>query len=332
MLHAILEARDVIERYMSPAPLLRSYELEARLGLGRERRVWLKDYGMTPVGAYKLMGALNWMHRNRERIGDRPVVASSSGNFAAGLAFAGARFGKRVILVMPQQAPRIKLSRTRGLGAEIRTYDLTTDHLTNQRDRMTREIAEQEQAIAASPYDDPDVITGNAVGGWEIAQSLLEQRRRLSHFVCPISGGGLMAGHVAALAPASPGARMIAVEPTGADDFHRSLAAGQRVRIERPTSICDDLCSYDVGVHNWAILRDRVHECSLVNDSDTVRAMDWLYTTHGLRTEPSGAISVAALLYGGLDLAGEGDIVAVISGRNCDTSDFEQWRREAAAT
>jgi len=96
-----------------------------------------------------------------ERIGARPVAVHSSGNFASGIAFAGMRFKKRVIVVMPETAPRVKFERTRSFGAEIRTYDIARDHETGERDRLTREIAEGEGAIQASPYDDPHVIAGN---------------------------------------------------------------------------------------------------------------------------------------------------------------------------
>ena len=130
----VRQAETVIREHVSPVPLVRSYALEKELGLEGERRVWLKDYGWTPVGSFKLLGGLNWMANNLDRIGERPVAAHSSGNFAAGIAFAGMRFGKRVIIVMPDSAPRTKFELTRSLGAEIRTYDIATDHLTGQRD------------------------------------------------------------------------------------------------------------------------------------------------------------------------------------------------------
>ncbi|MFT7695381.1 MAG: threonine dehydratase, partial [Candidatus Latescibacterota bacterium] len=247
----VRRAESIIRQHLSPAPLIRSHALEKELGLAEGRRVWLKDYGWTPVGSFKLLGALNWMANHLEHIGDRPVAAHSSGNFASGIAFAGMRYDKRVIIVMPESAPQIKFERTRSFGAEIRTYDIKTDHLTGQRDQLTREIAEEEHAVQASPYDDADVIAGNGVGGLEIVDELKRMDRNLSHFLCQVSGGGLMAGHALAIADGFPQANIVGVEPEGADDFYQSLAAGERVRIERPTSICDGLCSYDVGEHNW---------------------------------------------------------------------------------
>ena len=211
------------------------------------RRVWLKDYGWTPVGSFKLLGALHWMASNLTRIGDRPVVAHSSGNFASGIAFAGMRLGKRVLIVMPDTAARMKVELTRSFGAEIRTYDIARDHETGERDRLTREIADQEGAIQASPYDDADVIAGNGVGGLEIVRELRAQGRAASHLFCQVSGGGLMAGHALAVADGFPQAGIVGVEPEGAADFGDSLDAGRRVRIERPASICDGLLSYDVG-------------------------------------------------------------------------------------
>src|SRR5687768_8023133 len=234
-------AEQVIRPHVSPAPLIRSYALEKELDLPPTRRIWIKDFGWTPSGAYKLLGGLNWMANNLERIGERPVAAHSSGNFASGIAFAGMTFGKRVIVVMPESAPKVKFRLTRSFGAEIRTYDISRDHETGERDRLTREIAEVEGAIQASPYDDSDVIAGNGVGGLEIANELRRDSRGLSHFICPVSGGGLMAGHALAIADGFPQAQIIGVEPEGANDFQQSLAAGERIRIERPKSICDGL-------------------------------------------------------------------------------------------
>jgi threonine dehydratase len=327
----VRRAAEVIHRHVTPLPLVRSYALERELGLPPSRRVWLKDYGWSPVGSFKVLGALNWMAQNLERIGARPVAAHSSGNFASGIAFAGRTFGKRVIIVMPETAPQVKFELTRSFGAEIRTYDIARDHETGERDRLTREIAEVEHAVQASPYDDPHVIAGNGVGGLEIAAALEQQGRGLSHFLCQVSGGGLAAGHVLALADRFPQARLIGVEPAEAADFLQSLAAGKRQRLDRPTSICDGLLSYDVGEHNWPILHKYMAQGVAIPDQATREAMRWLYAHHGLRTEPSGAIGTAALLGGEIDLAGEGDIVVVLSGRNVDEGAFRDWIAPATA-
>ena len=321
----IHSAQQIISGYLSPAPLVRSYALEKELQLPASRRVWLKDYGWTPVGSFKLLGALNWMARNAERIGTRPVAAHSSGNFASGISFAGKTIGKRVIVVMPETAPQVKFELTRSFGAEIRTYDITRDHETGDRDRITREISQGEGAVQASPYDDADVIAGNGVGGLEIAIELQRDGREVSHFLCQVSGGGLMAGHALAIAHRFPNAKIIGVEPSTADDFGQSLAAGRRIRIDRPSGICDGLLSYDVGEHNWPILHQYVSSAVSLTDDETKLGMKWLYEKHGLRTEPSGAITTAALLTGKVKPAGEGDVVIVLSGRNVDESAFRNW-------
>ncbi|MBC8352423.1 MAG: pyridoxal-phosphate dependent enzyme [Planctomycetes bacterium] len=323
----VRSAERIIREHVSPAPLIRSYALEKELGLRTGRRVWLKDYGWTPVGSFKLLGALNWMAQNLERIGERPVAAHSSGNFASGISFAGMRYDKRVIIVMPDTAAQVKFELTRSFGAEIRTYDISRDHETGERDHITREIAELEGAVQASPYDDPHVIAGNGVGGLEIVNELRRQDREVSQFLCQVSGGGLMAGHALSIADGFPQATIIGVEPDGAGDFRQSLEAGERVRLDRPTSICDGLLSYDVGEHNWPILQEHVSQSVLVSDAETRAAMNWLYSRHGLRTEPSGAITLAAALTGKEQLDGEGDIVIVISGRNVDDGQFQEWIR-----
>jgi len=321
----VRDAQRVILQHLSPAPLVRSYALEKELGLPPSRQVWLKDYGWTPVGSFKLLGALNWVANNLERIGEWPVAAHSSGNFASGISFACMRYQKRVIIVMPDKAPQVKFDLTRSFGAEIRTYDISRDYETGERDRMTREIVEQEGGVQASPYDDKHVIAGNGVGGLEIVADLQRCGRGLSQFVCQVSGGGLMAGHALAIADGFPQAAIIGVEPDTADDFRQSLAAAWRVRLDRPSSICDGLLSYDVGEQNWPILKRYVSSAAAVPDVHTRQAMRWLYDKHGLRTEPSGAITTAALLAGHVKLDGEGDIVLVLSGRNVDEGQFREW-------
>lgn len=318
-------AEAVIRQHLSPAPLIRSYALEKQLGLSSDRCVWIKDYGWTPVGSFKLLGALNWMANHLDQIADRPVAAHSSGNFASGLSFAGMKYKKQVIIVMPESAPQVKFERTRSFGAEIRTYDIATDFQTGVRDRLTRQIAEEEHGIQASPYDDNHVIAGNGVGGLEIVEELKRHRRQLSHFLCPVSGGGLMAGHALAIADGFPDAAIVGVEPSTADDFAQSLAANKRVRIEHPTSICDGLLSYDVGAANWPILQQLVAQSVCVSDPQTCQAMKWFQRLHGLRTEPSGAITAAALLAEKVDTEGDGDIVIVLSGRNVDPIQFQEW-------
>ena len=321
----VRNAASIVHQHVSPAPLIRSYRMEKELGLPAIRRVWLKDYGWTPVGSFKLLGALNWMARNVDRIGDRPVAAHSSGNFASGISFAGMRFAKQVIIVMPETAARVKFDLTRSFGATVRTYDITTDHKTGERDRLTREIVDEQGAVQASPYDDVDVIAGNGVGGLEIVDELRRQNRSVSQFVCQVSGGGLMAGHALAIADGFAQAQIIGVEPDGADDFRQSLEADKRVRIERPSSICDGLLSYDVGHHNWPILRQHISQAVAIPDADTQQAMRWLYQEHGIRTEPSGAITTAALLTGKVTPDGEGDVVIILSGRNVDEEPFQKW-------
>lgn len=328
----VFRAREVLAEHMSAAPLIRSYALERQLGLPSDRRVWIKDYGWTPVGSFKLMGALYWMSQHFGELGGRPVAAHSSGNFASGLSYAGHRYGSRVIILMPESAPKIKFENTRRFGAEVRTYDITTDHLTQMRDRLAKEIAEQENALQASPYDDPHVIAGNGVGGLEIVESMQAMGRQISHFVCSVSGGGLMAGHALSIAHRFPEASIVGVEPEDADDFRQSLASGERVRLAKPTSICDGLLSYDVGQHNWPILQRLVRSSVVCSDEQTKEGMRWLYQNHGLRTEPSGAITTAAVLSGKVDIQGEGDIVLVLSGRNIDEPVFRTYTGTGAGS
>ena len=134
-----------------------------------------------------------------------------------------------------------------------------------------------------------------------------------------------MAGHALAIADGFSEAQIIGVEPEGADDFCRSLAAGKRVRLERPESICDGLRSYDVGAQIWPILHRHVSAAVAIPDRVTQQAMKWIYEKHGLRTEPSGAITTAAVLNRTVALDGEGDMLIVLSGRNANKQMFREW-------
>lgn len=324
----VRRAESVLAPHTSPAPLIRSIALEQELQLPANRRVWLKDYGWTASGSFKLMGALNWMHNNLHLLESRPVAAHSSGNFASGIAYAGMRFGKRVIVVMPEQAPKIKFERTKSFGAEIRTYDAVRDHITGDRERLAKEVVEQENGLLASPYDDPYVIAGNGVGALDTVRDLKRYGRELSHFFCAVSGGGLMSGQAIAIHDGFPNATIIGVEPAEAADLSQSFASGNRERIAHPKSICDGLLSYSVGEHNWPILREHLKHVVTIPDDDTKWAMKFLYTKHGLRVEPSGAITTAALLKREVDLGSQGDIVLVVSGRNVDDDRFQNWINE----
>lgn len=318
-------AEAAIRPFLDPAPLIRAYRLEQALQFPASRRIWLKDYGSTPVGSFKVYGALNWMARRRDDIGGRAVTAHSSGNFAAGIAYAGMCHATRVIIVMPDTAPQVKFALTASFGAEIHTYDIASDHRTGQRDALTAAIAAREQALQASPYDDPWVIAGNGVGGLEIGAELTRLGRRIGRLYCAVSGGGLMAGHALAIHRLAPDAEIVGVEPAGADDFARSLRADRRERLERPTSICDGLLSYDVGACNWPILRQHVGRSLTIDDAATCRAMAWLYQHHGLKSEPSGAIALAAALHDLPADPGHDDVVIVVSGRNADEARFREW-------
>ena len=318
-------AEKAIREHVFPAPLILSHVLERDLGLPETRRVWIKDFGWTASGSFKLLGALNWMANNIAASGDRPIAAHSSGNFASGIAYATMRFKKRLIVVMPDNAPKIKFERTRSFGADVRTYNAARDHETGEREGLTRQIAKEENALQASPYDDPYVIAGNGVGGLEIVRELKREGREISHFVCPVSGGGLMAGQAIAINDGFPNARIIGVEPEGADDFNQSFKAGARTRIDRPASICDGLLSYSVGEHNWPILQRLVNQVITMPDSATRKAMRFLYDKHGIRAEPTGAIALAALLSRQADLGDSGDIVIILSGRNVDEEAFRNW-------
>jgi threonine dehydratase len=291
-------------------PLLESEALNALTG----GRVLLKAESLQRTGSFKFRGAYNTL----SQIETPAVVAYSSGNHAQGVAAAAQALGKAATIVMPADAPAIKLESTRAYGAKIRLYDRQRE----SREEIGAELARTTGAALVKPYDDPRIIAGQGTAGLEIALQAAELGAALDAALIPCGGGGLIAGCGLALEALRPGIEMFAVEPVAFDDTRRSLAAGERVtNLPDGASICDALLAPTPGELTFALNRKQLAGGLAVGDQDVRRAMAFAFRELKLVVEPGGAVGLAALLAGGFD-ARSRTIAVLLSGGNVDPELF----------
>jgi threonine dehydratase len=300
-------------------PLLEWPELNAQVG----GRVLIKAETLQRTGSFKFRGAFNKISRLLES-GQKPrtIVAYSSGNHAQGVAAAAGLLGLPAVIVMPADAPAIKLAKTRAYGAEVVTYDRRGGE---SREAVAEAILAEREGTLVRPYDDPDIIAGQGTVGQELVSQAASRGVTLDAVLVPCSGGGLVAGCALAVAERSPGTRVYAVEPEGFDDTRRSLVAHRRLA-NRPAgdaghSFCDALLAPTPGALTFAI-NDRLLAGGLaVSDAEVARAMAFAFRTLKLVVEPGGAVALAAVLAGKIDCRGR-SVAVVCSGGNVDAETF----------
>lgn len=301
----LFRARQAVEPRVVRTPLLR------RDWAGRE--VWLKAEVLQRTGSFKIRGALNFISRLEPELRAAGVVAYSSGNHAQGVAAAAADFGIPATIVMPSDAPAIKLRNTRRLGATVVEYERTDGN----REEIAAEIAAESGATILPPYDHPWTIAGQGTVGLEIAEQVEDLEVDAPLVLVPASGGGLAAGIALAAEAGIPGAKVMTAEPAEYDDHRRSFLAGERVEISpQSTTICDALMQRTPGEITFAVNSRLVAGGVVATDDQVLAAMKWAFEEAKLVVEPGGAVALAALLAG--EVPGTGPVVAVLSGGNVD--------------
>ena len=270
-------------------------------------RVWLKCECLQTGGAFKLRGATNRLLQLSEDERTRGVVAFSSGNHARGVAIAARRLGIKAIIVMPADAPQVKVDGTRAEGAEIVFYDRRTE----SREAISAQISDETGAVVVPSFDDPAIVAGQGTAGLEILEQFGGSPPRI---VIPCGGGGLASG----IALAVPAAEMVIVEPDGWDDMKQSLKQGEIVPVapDAPATILDALQTPRVSPITFGILKARHAKALSVSDDEAGEAMRFAWERHGLTVEPGGAAALAAVLSG--KIAPVEDTVVVVSGGNVD--------------
>ena len=298
-LEDVVEAAHRISGCVERTPLIESEVAGAR--------IWLKCECLQTGGAFKLRGASNRLLQLSDEERKRGVVAFSSGNHARGVAIAARRLGIRAVIVMPSDAPSVKVEGTRGEGAEIVFYD----RYRESREEIAAKLADEGGATVVPSFDDPAIVAGQGTAGLELLEQMPE---RPSRIIIPCGGGGLASG----IALACPDSEIVIVEPEGWDDMKRSLELGEivPVGIDAPPTLCDALQTPRVSPITFGILRERASAALSVTDSEVEDAIRWAWDRHQLVLEPGGAAALAALLAGKVE-AVEGTVV-VLSGGNIE--------------
>nr|CAA6828071.1 MAG: Threonine dehydratase, catabolic (EC [uncultured Thiotrichaceae bacterium] len=296
-------------------PLLESELLNEQLG----GRVLFKPECLQYTGAFKFRGALNKIATLTDEQCDKGIVAYSSGNHAQGVAAAAKSEGIHAKIVIPQDAPALKIQNTRDYGAEVILYD----RYNESREQIGREIAEREGRTLVPPYDDFDVMAGQGTVGLEIVESLQGMGVTADAVLCPCGGGGLIAGVSTAIKALSPETDVYAVEPEGFDDTKRSLLSGNReMNATQGGSVCDSIVTPQPGELTFPVNQATLAGGLVVTDQQVAEAMQLAFSRLKVVVEPGGVVGLAALLAGQYQLAGK-TVVVVLSGGNVDGATFQ---------
>jgi threonine dehydratase len=312
----IVAAAARIKGVAVETPLVESPALSERIG----GRVFLKLETLQRTGSFKFRGAYNRLSQLTADERKRGVVAFSSGNHAQGVAAAAKLLGMPAVIVMPEDAPKVKIANTRGYGAEVVFFD----RLRDKREEIAARIAAGRGAVVVPAFDDFHVVSGQGTAGLEIAAQAKAQGARLQAVLVPCSGGGLSGGIALALSEAMPSARVIAVEPEDYAGTGLSLRAGQRRAAKGARlSIADSLMAPSPGVVPFALLSACKAGAASVGDAALMRAVGFAARELKLVVEPGGAAALAAILSGAYDARAQ-TVAIVLSGGNIDLDVLER--------
>jgi threonine dehydratase len=289
-----------------------------------KRRLWLKPENQQPIGAFKLRGAYNKIASIPPEERQRGVVSYSSGNHAQGVAYAARALGVKAVIVMPGNAPAIKLEATKALGAEL----VLVGPGSMERMQRAEELAAQHGYIVVPPYNDEYIIAGQGTIGLEILEDLPE----VETVLVPVGGGGLISGVATAIKLSRPEVKVIGVEPEVASDAQESLKSGKLAEFtadQVTRTVADGLRTQSIGPINFEHIRTYVDDIITVSEEEIIAAARRLAANPQTLAEPSGAVSVAGFLYHADELPKTINNVAVISGGNIEPSMLSGFRESA---
>lgn len=298
-------ARNRLTGVAQHTPIITSQTLDTHTGC----RIVLKCENLQRGGAFKFRGAFNTISQLPPDVRRRGVLAFSSGNHAQGVALAARVLAIPSVICMPLDAPPIKIAATRGYGAEIIFYD----RLREDREAIARRIAQERGMALIPPYDHPQIMAGAGTATLE----LLEEAPELDTLLVPIGGGGLISGSAVAAHGVNPHLHVLGVEPHDADDTRRSLAAGERACIPAPTTLADGLRAQTPGALTFPIMQQHLADVLIVTDAQILEALRFALLRLKLVIEPSGAVGLAAALFGLLPRDAR-RVGIIISGGNID--------------
>jgi len=286
-------------------PVLTSDSVNARTGA----LVYFKCENLQRMGAFKFRGAYNALARLTPEARARGVLAYSSGNHAQAVALAGRELGIATTIVMPQDAPAVKLDATRGYGAEVVLYDPKTAN----REALATDIAARRGLTLVPPFDHPDIIAGQGTA----TKELIDDVGPLDYLFVPCGGGGLISGSALAAATLSPGCRVIGVEPEAGDDATRSFKSGTLQSCSNPDTIADGARTASLGRLTFPMVLGLVSDMTTVSDAELLHAMGYLMERMKIVVEPTGALGAAGMFEKSHELAGK-RVGVIISGGNLD--------------
>jgi len=303
-----------LEGHARRTPLLSSPFLDELAG----RRVLIKPECLQHTGSFKFRGAWSAVSALAPETRKRGVIAFSSGNHAQGVAYAASQHGVPSVIIMPADAPQLKIDNTRALGAEVILYDRETE----DRDEIGERMSAERGLTLIKPFDEPQVIAGQGTTGLEIASQAAELGVTEADVLICCGGGGLSSGIALALEADAPSLRARPVEPEGFDDVKRSLAAGAIQRNNQMGgNICDAIVTPQPGNLTFPIMKRLCGSGIAVSEEDALHAMAEAFLRLKLVAEPGGAVALAAALYHGDEIQGD-TVIAVISGGNVEPAMF----------
>jgi len=292
-------------------PVLTSTTANARANA----ELFFKCENYQRMGAFKFRGAYNAIARFSDAQRAAGVLTFSSGNHAQAIALSARLAGIRATIIMPQDAPALKVQATKEYGGEVIFYDRYTEN----REEIAARLAAERGMTLVPPYDHPDVICGQGTAAMELFQDV----GQLDVLLVPLGGGGLLAGSALAAAGLSPDCKVIGVEPEAGDDGRQSLRKGEIVHIGVPKTIADGAMVTHVGEHNFEVIRRRVDDIVTVSDAQLVETMKFFAERMKMMVEPTGCLGAAAALHGAYPVAGK-RVGIMISGGNVDLSRFAE--------
>jgi threonine dehydratase len=317
---AFADVRTAADRLSGVAhrtPVLSSRSLDERLNA----KVFFKAEHLQRMGAFKFRGAYNALAQFSAEQRKSGVIAYSSGNHAQATALAARLLGMPSVIVMPQDAPAIKLAATRGYqegqpGSEVVLYD----RYTEDREAIGKRIAAERGMTLIPPFDHPHVVAGQGTAALE----LMEDTGPLDLLVVCVGGGGLISGCAIAASAMSPDCRVVGVEPAAGNDVQQSLAAGKIISIATPKTIADGAQTQACGRVTFPIMQSLVSEIVTVGDEQLIRTMRWFAGRMKQVIEPTGCLAAAAVLEGIVPVAGK-RVGVILSGGNVDPVQFSQY-------
>jgi threonine dehydratase len=293
-------------------PVITSRSVDERTGA----HVFFKCENFQRAGAFKFRGAYNALSRLSPRERRAGVVTFSSGNHAQAIALAGHVLGVPRVIVMPSDAPAVKVDGTRGYGGEVVLYDRERE----DREEIGRRLAHERGLTLIPPYDHPHVIAGQGTA----ARELIEEAGALDMLCAPCGGGGLLSGSALAAGAMSPGCRVIGVEPAAGDDAARSFRTRQLQTVHNPKTIADGARTPSLGSLTFPLILQHVSDVTTVTDEVLLRTMFYLWERLKVVVEPTGALAAAAVLEGGVAPPGS-RVGVLLSGGNVDLSQMAAW-------